>query len=72
MAVEQTGIALQLMPILLGFFTYKAAVVGRQGFQLLQGLSRETAGDGNPASDGEGKAAQADAEQDYARRVMSN
>ncbi len=34
-----SGVALQLLPMLVGFFTYKFAVLGRQGLALLQEIS---------------------------------
>lgn len=36
---DQFGVHLELLPVLVGFFTYKIAIVGRQGLQLLQDLS---------------------------------
>ena len=35
------GFELLLLPMLVGFFTYKVAVVGRQGMGVLGDLSRE-------------------------------
>lgn len=34
LAVDQTGITLQLLPMLLGFFTYKGAIITRQSLSL--------------------------------------
>jgi hypothetical protein len=39
MASEQTGITLQFLPMLVGFFTYKAAVVAKQSLVLLGELT---------------------------------
>ena len=41
MKAEETGIMLQLLPMLLGFFTYKVAVFAKQGAVLLDGLRKE-------------------------------
>lgn len=39
LAVDKTGITLQLLPMLLGFFTYKAAVIAQTGLSVLESLS---------------------------------
>lgn len=39
LAAEQTGLQLQLLPMLVGFFTYKGAVVARQGLTLFGELA---------------------------------
>lgn len=36
------GLTLQLLPMLLGFFTYKAAVITKTGLSLLESLSKGT------------------------------
>lgn len=41
---EQLGVALKLIPMLVGFFTYKFAVVGRQGLQLMNDVTSEISG----------------------------
>lgn len=39
LAAGRTGIELELLPMLLGFFTYKAALVARQSVALFDELS---------------------------------
>ena len=39
LAADRTGLTLQLLPVLIGFFTYKAALVARQSVMLLDELS---------------------------------
>eukprot|EP00887_Chlorella_sp_A99_P006999 scaffold2.g6999.t1 len=39
MLADDTGLTLQLLPILLGFFTYKGAVVARQSLELFNDLT---------------------------------
>ncbi|KAK9786381.1 hypothetical protein WJX73_001780 [Symbiochloris irregularis] len=39
LAAERTGIELELLPMLLGFFTYKAALVARQSVALFEEMS---------------------------------
>lgn len=39
LAAEDTGITLQLLPMLLGFFTYKAAVIAQGALSLLENLA---------------------------------
>ncbi len=36
LAAAETGLTLQLLPMLAGFFTYKLAVLGRQGLAVYQ------------------------------------
>ena len=38
LAAAETGLTLQLLPMLAGFFTYKLAVLGRQGLAVYQEL----------------------------------
>jgi len=40
----ETGLTLELLPMLLGFFTYKAAVATKQASVLLGDLAKSTAG----------------------------
>ena len=40
LAAHDVGITLQLMPMLLGFFTYKAAVIAKTGLSLLDSISK--------------------------------
>lgn len=40
MAAHDAGITLQLLPMLLGFFTYKAAVIAKTGLSLLDSISK--------------------------------
>ena len=42
LAAHDVGITLQLLPMLLGFFTYKAAVIAKTGLSLLESISRES------------------------------
>ena len=41
MAAHDVGITLQLLPMLLGFFTYKAAVIAKTGLSLLDSMTKE-------------------------------
>ena len=56
---DQTGLTLQLLPILLGFFTYKGAVIAKQSLVLFGELAGKqqaaggTDGGAEPAADGE-------------------
>lgn len=40
MAAQDVGITLELLPMLLGFFTYKAAVIAKTGLSLLDSISK--------------------------------
>ncbi|KAL0043507.1 hypothetical protein WJX79_006670 [Trebouxia sp. C0005] len=40
LAAHDVGITLQLLPMLLGFFTYKAAVIAKTGLSLLDSISK--------------------------------
>ena len=40
LAAHDVGITLQLLPMLLGFFTYKAAVIAKTGLSLLDSMSK--------------------------------
>ncbi len=51
---DDFGITLQLVPILLGFFTYKFAVLGRQGLQLMTELSQGVKESASGSSSGQG------------------
>ena len=52
LATDKTGITLQLLPMLLGFFTYKAAVIAQAGLSVLENLSSsEQATSSSDASD---------------------
>jgi hypothetical protein len=42
-----TGVQLALLPTLAGFFTYKGAVVARQGLALAGDLARQAGGGGS-------------------------
>lgn len=44
LAAEQVGLQLQLLPMLVGFFTYKGAVVAKQSMTLFSELSSSAAG----------------------------
>lgn len=46
MLAEQTGVTLQLLPMLAGFFTYKGAVIARQSLALFSDLSASMKGEG--------------------------
>jgi ATP synthase protein I len=50
---EQTGLYLQLLPMLLGFFTYKGAVVAKQAAVLFADLASSARG-GQPGADSAG------------------
>ena len=50
---EQTGLTLQLLPILLGFFTYKGAVVAKQSLVLFGELAGQQAQQQQAAAAGE-------------------
>ncbi|KAG1663822.1 hypothetical protein FOA52_013387 [Chlamydomonas sp. UWO 241] len=49
---EQAGITLQLLPMLVGFFTYKAAVIARESQQLMASLSAKPGGGAGGGSAG--------------------
>lgn len=77
---EDYGIYLNLYGMLVGFFTYKLAVVGRQGLQLLSDLSAPSSQQqsSSSATPGGGGAADGSAEGDamsldriFVRKVMS-
>ena len=51
LVAEETGLTLQLLPILLGFFTYKGAVLAKQSLALFAELAAGTRGS---AAGGEG------------------
>jgi hypothetical protein len=54
---DQTGVTLTLLPMLLGFFTYKGAVLGKQSLALfaeLSGGQQAQQGDGGADGGGEG------------------
>ncbi len=40
LAAHDVGITLQLLPMLLGFFTYKAAVIAKTGLSLLDSIAK--------------------------------
>ena len=42
MAAHDVGVTLQLLPMLLGFFTYKAAVIAKTGLSLLESITKES------------------------------
>ena len=42
LAAPDVGLTLQLLPMLLGFFTYKAAVITKTGLSLLESMSKES------------------------------
>lgn len=42
LAAHDVGITLQLLPMLLGFFTYKAAVIAKAGLSLLDSISKSS------------------------------
>ena len=42
LAAHDVGLTLQLLPMLLGFFTYKAAVIAKTGLSLLESISKES------------------------------
>jgi ATP synthase protein I len=55
---DEYGVTLQLYALLVGFFTYKLAVLGRQGLELLSELSepeKRAAAQANAAEAGEGE-----------------
>lgn len=61
MAAESTGVTLQLLPMLVGFFTYKGAVIARQSLVLFgeladgaKGSSSSEASGGEAQGEGEG------------------
>lgn len=61
---EETGLTLQLLPMLLGFFTYKGAVIAKQSLVLFGELSAA----GKPAEEG-GAAEGVAAEQDGGQKI---
>lgn len=57
LVADQTGVTLTLLPMLLGFFTYKGAVLGKQSLALfaeLSGGQQAQQGDGGADGGGEG------------------
>lgn len=76
---DDYGVTLNLYGMLVGFFTYKLAVIGRQGLQLLSDLSAppqeagSAAGQSGGAEGGSGKAADDAMSLDriFVRKVMS-
>lgn len=55
LVAEETGLALQLAPMLVGFFTYKGAVLARQSLALFAELAGSAQGGqrGGDGADGE-------------------
>ncbi len=51
---DQTGLTLELLPMLLGFFTYKGAVFAKQSLELFGELASGTSGSGGGGEGGEG------------------
>lgn len=52
LAAPDVGLTLQLLPMLLGFFTYKVAVITKTGLSLLESMSKgseSTLEKGDPA-----------------------
>ena len=59
---EETGLTLQLLPMLVGFFTYKFAVFGKQSLELFGDLAKgQQPLEGSGAAAGGGSKAAADA-----------
>jgi hypothetical protein len=56
MLAEETGLTLQLLPMLIGFFTYKLAVVAKQSLVLFGELAAASQAAGQAAGGGEGGA----------------
>lgn len=48
LAAENVGVTLYLVPILLGFFTYKMALVARQSLALFSNLAEDAKRDAKP------------------------
>lgn len=73
LVAEQTGLALQLLPMLLGFFTYKGAVVAKQSLvlfgELAGGQRGGVDGEADEASDSEERVASVD--RAFRKRVLS-
>ncbi|CAD7704835.1 unnamed protein product [Ostreobium quekettii] len=46
LAATNVGVSLELLPMLVGFFTYKGAMVGKQSLQLFSNLVAEVKGEG--------------------------
>ena len=75
MKAEEVGITLQLLPMLLGFFTYKAAVLSKGSATLLSDLTASvktvsTEQDVETDADNDRQAAQA-REQAYTQHVLT-
>ncbi len=58
LVADETGLTLQLLPMLLGFFTYKGAVVARQSLALFNDLTAGYRGDGSGGESGDGQQGQ--------------
>ena len=72
LVAEQTGLALQLLPMLLGFFTYKGAVVAKQSLVLFGELTGSQRGSGEAGGEAGSEAGGAgDADDDAQLDVAS-
>lgn len=69
LATDKTGVTLQLLPMLLGFFTYKAAVIAQAGLSVLDGLSpsEKTASTQDASTD----ALNAETNATYVQRILT-
>lgn len=54
LVAEETGLTLQLLPMLVGFFTYKLAVVAKQSLVLFGELAAGSQGTGGEGGSGDG------------------
>ncbi|KAL4427151.1 hypothetical protein ABPG77_001155 [Micractinium sp. CCAP 211/92] len=54
LVADQTGLTLELLPMLLGFFTYKGAVFAKQSLELFGELASGTSGSGSGGEGGQG------------------
>lgn len=72
---DEYGVTLQLYALLVGFFTYKLAVLGRQGLELLNELSepeKRAAAQASAAEGGDGDGDSAmSLDRIFIRKVMS-
>ena len=71
---DEYGLALELLPMLAGFFTYKLAVIARQGLELfaeMSGSGGEKKGEGEDGGDGPPKLTQDPLREGYVSESMT-